>query len=344
MSGPVRIGVLRLVDSAPIVVAERRGIFRTLGIDVRVQVEPSWSNLADKLSYGLLQAAVLLPPLAMAATLGLRGPKARLLVPLSISQGGNAIAMATDAAAAIEATGGIRAWLQDRREPPRLAVVHAFSTHNLLLRYWLAASGVDPDRDVETVVIPPETVVDALAAGEVAGFCAGAPWGDVAARNGAGRVLFGTSHLWPHHPEKCLAVGQGWADANGPDLSLLLRGILQAQRICDCAEEAEAVAALLAAPEALGLPLEATRAALAGGDGTEQIRFHGGGAWMPARPHALWFLRQMQRWRWIGADEDLPAIAETLYRPDLAIRAALAEGMLPPPPLEPMPETELCAP
>ncbi|MBN8926008.1 MAG: ABC transporter substrate-binding protein [Rhodospirillales bacterium] len=70
MSGPVRIGVLRLVDSAPIVVAERRGIFRTLGIDVRVQVEPSWSNLADKLSYGLLQAAVLLPPLAMAATLG----------------------------------------------------------------------------------------------------------------------------------------------------------------------------------------------------------------------------------------------------------------------------------
>lgn len=344
MSGPIRIGVLRLVDSAPILVAERRGIFRALGIDVQVQVEPSWSNVADKLGYGLLHAAVLLPPLAMAATLGLRGPKARLLVPLSISQGGNAIAMATEAAARIDAAGGIRAWLQTQRVPPRLAVVHAFSTHNLLLRYWLAASGVDPDREVETVVIPPETVVEALAAGEVAGFCAGAPWGDVAARHGAGRVLFGTSHLWPHHPEKCLAVAQDWAEASGSDLSLLLRGILQAQRLCDCAAEADAIAALLAAPDQLDLPVEATRAALAGGGGTEQIRFHGGGAWVPARLHALWFLRQMQRWRWIGAGEDLPTIAERLYRPDLAMQAAVAEGLLPPPPLEPMPETELPAP
>lgn len=344
MTGPIRIGVLRLVDSAPILVAQERGLFREFGLDVEVEVEPSWSNIADKLAYGLLQAAVMLPPLAIAATLGLRGPRARLLVPLSISQGGNAIVLATGAAAAMAEAGGIAPWLQAQRAPPRLAVVHAFSTHNIFLRYWLAAAGVDPDRDVETLVIPPETVVEALAAGQVVGFCAGAPWGEVAAARGTGQVLFGTSHLWPHHPEKCLAVAQDWAEANPAPLTDVLRAVLRAQSLCDQVQEADAIAALLARPDRLGLPLASTRAALAGGAGSEQIRFLGGGAWLPARPHALWFLRQMQRWRWIGAGEDLTEVADRLYRPDLATRAAVAEELLPPPPLEPMPDTPMPAP
>src|SRR3954464_11164577 len=91
MTKPVRVGVLRLVDSAPVVLAESRGLFRDQGLDVQISIEPSWSNIADKLPYGVLDAAVMLPPLALAACAGLRGPKARLLVPMSLSQGGNAI-------------------------------------------------------------------------------------------------------------------------------------------------------------------------------------------------------------------------------------------------------------
>ena len=184
---PIRVGLLRLVDSAPVIVAKSDGIFDALGVPVEISVEPSWANIVDKLSYGLLDAAVMLPPLALAAAAGLRGPKSRLIVPLSLSQGGNAIVLGPAAEQALASSRHpprlkLREWLRGMSHPPRFAVVHAFSTHNLLLRYWLASGGADPDVDVETVVIPPEGVVEALASESIIGFCAGAPWGDVAER------------------------------------------------------------------------------------------------------------------------------------------------------------------
>ncbi len=332
MSKPIRIGLLRLVDSAPIIVAEANGLFRARGIDVEISIEPSWANIADKLTYGILDAAVMLPPLALAACAGLRGPKARLVVPMSLSQGGNAI-VASNAAAASLTEGGARPrlllleWLRSQTERPRFAVVHAFSTHNLLLRYWLASGGADPDRDIETVVIPPEQVVAALAAGSITGFCAGAPWGDVAERQGAGKILLGTSTIWPFHPEKCLCVGEAWAEANPELLQHLLGAVLQAQILCDQSDEAAGIAALLADPNGLNLPEDSCRAALPGGAGAELIRFYTREAWFPARAHAHWFLGQMQRWKWLDETTDLNAIAAQVYRPDLLAGAVEAEGL-----------------
>ena len=331
MTKPIRVGLLRLVDSAPIILAEANGLFSEQGIDVQISIEPSWSNIADKLTYGVLDAAVMLPPLALAACAGLRGPKARLLVPLSLSQGGNTIVASNEAAADLGSQPPFRLldWLQPQQTRPRFAVVHAFSTHNLLLRYWLASGGVDPDRDIETVVIPPENVVEALAAETIAGFCAGAPWGDVAERQAAGRILLGTSAIWPFHPEKCLCVGEAWADANPDLLHRLLRAVLRAQISCDRPEEAPAIAALLADPNGLRLPEEASRAALPGGTGAELIRFHTREAWFPARAHALWFLGQLRRWDWLDGRTDLDALAARVYRPDLLASAIEAEGLYP---------------
>jgi NitT/TauT family transport system ATP-binding protein/nitrate/nitrite transport system substrate-binding protein len=357
MSKPIRVGLLRLVDSAPIIVGEANGLFRHQGVDVEISVEPSWSNIADKLTYGVLDAAVMLPPLALAACAGLRGPKARLVVPMSLSQGGNAIVASNQAAADLtrgDAQPRLRLvdWLRSQTERPRFAVVHAFSTHNLLLRYWFASGGVDPDRDVETIVIPPENVVEALAAGTITGFCAGAPWGDVAELRGAGRVLTGTSAIWPYHPEKCLCVGAAWAEANPDLMHHLLRAVLRAQIRCDLPDEAPAIAALLADPDGLRLPEEACRAALPGGSGAESIRFHTREAWFPARAHAIWFLGQMRRWGWLDGQTDLDGLAAAVYRPDLLAAAVEAEGLYPAaglPALEgtamlPMPDDDAFAP
>src|SRR3984957_18843426 len=175
MTETVRIGLLRLVDSAPVIVAQADGMFDSLGLTADISIEPSWANVADKLSFGLLDAAVMLPPLALAAAAGLRGPKARLVVPLSLSQGGNAIVLGHTAADDLTTSDQpvrlrLLEWLRAQPTRPRFAVVHAFSAHNLLLRYWLASGGADPDKDIETVVIPPEDVVQELAAGRIAGF------------------------------------------------------------------------------------------------------------------------------------------------------------------------------
>lgn len=328
MSTVVRIGVLRLADSAPVMVAAARGLFAELGLDARVSIEPSWANVADKLGVGLMDAAVMLPPLALAAVLGLRGAPARLVVPMGLTQGGNSIVFGRETGMRPGMpTPHMLDWLHNRVIPPRLAVVHRFSTHHLLLRYWLSRSGADPTRHVETVVMPPSDVVGALSDGRIDGFCAGAPWGEHAEAMGVGRVVTGTSAVWPSHPEKCLAVRADWAAAQPEALHRLVKALLRAQRLCDDPASADEVAALLSDPSGLALPRGATRMALPGGTGAEHIRFHAGDVWYPARSHALWFLGQMRRWGWLPDDLDLDSVAREVYRPDLLARAAEEEGL-----------------
>ena len=215
----VRLGMVRLTDAAPLVLAQATGLFGDEGLEVELLVEPSWANVADKLAWGLIDGAVMLPPLAIAMVLGLRGPPTPLIVPAGLSLNGNAITLARPLAEAV--LSGTPASLQDtalalrRAMPPRLnlAVVHAFSTHDLLLRRFLVAGGIDPVTEVAFTVVPPADMAEALAAGRIDGFCAGAPWGAVADAAGAGRSVAVTSAVWPNHPEKCLALHAGWAAA-----------------------------------------------------------------------------------------------------------------------------------
>ena len=318
---PVRLGLLRLADSLPVLVAERRGLYRRAGLDVQLHVEPSWSNIADKLAFGGLDAAVMLPSLALAVAAGLRGPPTPFLVPMVLSTGGNGIVLGDEAASATgpadvpaQAARRFARWLKEQPEPPRLAVVHAFSTHALLLRDWLASGGVDPDRDVELVAIPPAEVVAALASRKIAGFCAGPPWGDEAAMRGAGRLVLGTGQIRPGHMEKCLAVRRDWAREQRDALARLLGALRAAQALCGEDGEAAAHAALLAGPPLL-LPEAATAAALRGERG-ERPRF--GAAWTETPPRdAVWYAAQFWRWGWIeGSASDPHRLAGLIFDRD----------------------------
>jgi two-component system, oxyanion-binding sensor len=90
----IAIGLLRLTDSAPAIVAGEFGFFADEGLSVALSVEPSWANVADKLAYGALNAAVIVPPLAFAVSLGLRGPAEPLIIPYAVSLGGDPITLA----------------------------------------------------------------------------------------------------------------------------------------------------------------------------------------------------------------------------------------------------------
>ncbi|HYM03839.1 MAG TPA: CmpA/NrtA family ABC transporter substrate-binding protein [Stellaceae bacterium] len=341
MGAKITLGLLRLTDAAPLIVARELGIFAEEGLDVRLAIEPSWANVADKIAYSLMDGAVMLPPLAFALNLGLRGNVTPLVVPMSLSLKGNTITVsqtidadisrgragqgtptALDAArrfaAALRASG--RAGSR-----PALAVVHAYSTHNLLLRYWLAAGGLDPNRDVELIVLPPAQVVDALASGTIVGFCAGAPWGIAAARAGIGRTLVMTSGIWNNHPEKVLAIGRRWAEDNPDQLQAMLRALLGAARYCDEPANARHVADLVA--ETLTLDTAAVLASLPGAAALDRTAadvstFFSNAANFPWRSHAVWFLREMARWGYIGPDVEFSALAASVYRPDLYRLAA----------------------
>ncbi len=338
VAGPVRVrfGVLRLTDSAPALVAQARGLFAALGLEAEIVVEPSWANILDKLIWGLLDAASMLPPLALAAAAGLRGRQARLLVPMGLTSGGTSVVVnpAAYAAAAADAPDvaarRLLAWMRAQPDRPRLGVVHLFSSHNLLLRQWLMQEGGQPDRDWESVVVPPEQAVDALAAGQVAGFCAGAPWGDVAVTRGLGHVLAGSSDLWPGHPEKCLCVASAWAEAHPAGMLALTRAMLQACVVCNDAAQSGTVADLLAG---IGLPRDGCVRSLPGGRGRERVVFAGadaaggdGAVWQADRQLALWFLEQMRLGGWAAGDVARD-VAAGIYRPDLLRPALEAEAL-----------------
>ncbi|HWX50037.1 MAG TPA: ABC transporter substrate-binding protein [Roseomonas sp.] len=284
---------------------------------------------------GCWTGAVMLPPLALAMEFGLRPATTSLVVPMSLSLNGNLVVLAKALAAAVlqggarpaalEAGRRLRGLIEGGRRP-RLTVVRSWSTHDLLLRYWLAASGIDPEDAVDIMVVPPAEMPQALAAGRIDGFCAGAPWGAVAARMEAGRAVVLSSDIWRNHPEKCLAVRAEWAERHPNVLQSVLRALLRAGPVCDDAAGAAALATLLAGPDWVGAPADLVAASLPGGlrGDVDCSTFSAHMAAFPWRSHARWFTTQMARWRNLPADAG--ERAERVYRPDLYAQAARILG------------------
>ena len=334
----LRLGVLRLTDSAPAIVAFEFGFFAEEGVDVMLSVEPSWANVADKLAHRALEAAVMLPPLVFATALGLRGRAEPLVVPYCVSHGGDTVTLRSDVAAALRGAPSRAAALADylRAAGPdaALAVVHEHSTHSMLLRYWLASAGAVAGRDYRLVTVPPARTVEALEAGRILGFCAGAPWGEVAERAGVGRTVATSDDVWRDAPEKCLAARKSFAEGAPESLAALMRALHRAAIFCDAPANAPYVASLLARRKYLDLDSHAILASLPGSGGGARPRFFAHAATYPWRSHALWVLGQMRRWGLIPAEADLRALATSVYRPDLYAAALQPSGAAVPDALE----------
>jgi two-component system, oxyanion-binding sensor len=345
----MRIGLLRLTDAAPVIIAQELGFFAEEKVPALLSVEPSWGNIADKLSHGMLDAAVIVPPLAFALALGLRGAPCRLIVPQAINLGGNCITLGrkvveamrpraqTGAASVLEWSRHFASLVQSRQgDRLRLAVVHQFSTHNLMLRYWLAAGGTDPDADITSIYLPPSQMVEAMERRLIDGFCAGAPWGDVAVERGLASNVASSHGIWRNGPEKVFSVSASWSERNPDMLLRAQRAMLRAAQYCDQPENAAAVAAILAQPEYLAIAPRSIAAALPGADENGEywrrpaLRFFRHAATMPWHSHAEWYLSQMQRWGQIAADIQIAEIAAWVYRPALYRDAARSLGLVVP--------------
>src|SRR5262245_13814632 len=219
-SGVLVVGFIPLLDCAPLVVAAEKGFAADEGIEMVLVRETSWANIRDRLVVGHFDAAHMLGPMAVASSLGIGHLQVPLAAPLSLGLGGNAITVSTalweqmtvqgaSAAAAPGAQGQalrkvVAARARLNKPPLTFAMVYPFSCHNYELRYWLAASGIDPDHDVRLVVLPPPLLVDALRENQVDGFCVGEPWNSLAVDVGVGHIVAATTAIWRASPEKVL--------------------------------------------------------------------------------------------------------------------------------------------
>jgi ABC-type nitrate/sulfonate/bicarbonate transport system substrate-binding protein len=345
----VILGFIPLLDCASLVVAAERGFAAEEDLELTLVRETSWANIRDRVVIGHFDAAHMLGPMTVASTLGIGHVKVPVIAPFALGLGGNTITVSlrlweqmTNEGASEGGTPSIHAAAlkrvvanreRSRHEPLTFAMVYPFSCHNYELRYWLAAGGIDPDRDVRLVVIPPPFLVDALRAGQIDGFCVGEPWNSVAVQAGVGAIVIPTTAIWPSSPEKVLGCRLEWAQRHPKQLASLQRALYRASLWCERPENHPELARLLAQPRYVGAPTELLRQALGGQLTltTNSKPVHLENFFTPARhnatfpwvSHALWFYEQMLRWKQIEFDANHLAAVRATYRPDL-YRVALA--------------------
>ncbi len=353
-SGALNIGFIPLVDCAPLVVAHEKGFARDEGLELTLTRETSWANIRDRVALGHFDAAHMLGPIPIASSLGIGRPPVAMVAPFSLGLGGNAITLRTSLFDAMRdiasndsdafhrldplAVGlALRHVLQRRQaagyEAPTLGIVHPFSGHNYELRYWLAASGIDPDADVRLTVLPPSMTVDGLIEGQIDGFCAGEPWNSLAVEAGAGVMAVTKSALWRQGPEKVLGLRAEFTQRFPTQTAALVRALSRAAEWAGDANHRDELAALLASPAYIGVSAEIILRALEGrvvricGEAASPVEdflvFHRHAANFPWASHALWFYAQMVRWGHVAHTPANADVVRGVYRPDL-YRSALA--------------------
>src|SRR5690606_5712656 len=96
------------------------------------------------------------------------------------------------------------------RRALNFAVVHPRSTHEYVLRLWLAGAGLEIGRDIALRYVPPHEMVHALREGAIDGFCAGEPWNQRAVSSKLGYIAATSCDVLPPMNEKVLAVRAAW--------------------------------------------------------------------------------------------------------------------------------------
>ena len=210
----MRLGFVALSDAAPLIVAETQGLFTDAGLTVELRREIGWATVRDKIIYGELEAAHAPAPMLWSAQLGIHCPPCDVLTALVLSANGNAITLSrTLWNQGVRDDAALRSLIRTRRggQPLTFGVVFPFSSHHLLLRSWLRSAGIDPDKDVRIVIVPPPQMFRNLAAGTIDGFCAGEPWNSLAVREGIGWCRLCSASATPDHVEKVLMVRADFA-------------------------------------------------------------------------------------------------------------------------------------
>jgi len=337
-------GFLPLFDSALLVLAHERGFAEDEGLDVHLVRETSWANIRDRAAIGHFEIAQMLAPMPLAASLGLTPIATPMIAPVVLGLGNNGVTVSQALWQSMTAAGApddldpratglaLAQVVATSPRKLRLGVVHQTSSHNYELRYWLTASGISPERDVELVVLPPPLLPDALGAGGIDGYCVGEPWNSVGVAGKGAHIATVKAAIWQSSPDKVIGMRSAWAQEHPELVSAVIRAIYRAGSWCADPANLEDAANIMAGPAYLDKDTALVRRALTGlldvGAGVTRtvpgfFIPHAGVANFPWKSHALWYYSQMVRWGEVAASPQAAAIAADSFRPDL-YRAALA--------------------
>jgi nitrate/nitrite transport system ATP-binding protein len=337
----LNLGFMPLTDCAPLAIAQEKGFFAKHGLTVNLHRASSWDDIASGVADRRFDAAQMLAAMPLAMTIGMGGqPSVPISTALVLSRNGNAITLSQElyerGAQSLSELKSVIAMDQDRRY--RIGVVHSCSMHNLMLRYWLASGNIDPDREVDLVILPPQTMVEQLRRGQIDGFCVGEPWGSKAVVEGVGFVVATDLEIWAGNPEKVLGVREDWQRQNPAAMLALVKALLEACEFCDEPRHRLEIAEILSKPHYLDVPLMALTPSLTGpyirsSTDPGQVlprfhQFHLDNSNCPRRVEGLWILSQLARWNMTPFPRNWIEVLERVRRVDIFLEASRQLGQV----------------
>ena len=347
----VTLGFIALTDSSPLIIAKEKGFFAKHGMpDVKVVKQTSWAVTRDNLELGGAKGGIdgahILSPMPLLMTAG-KITKSKQPLPMytlaRLNTQGQAISVSKeflDNDLTIDNAAGLKKAVEGRKAQGKkfkAAVTFPGGTHDLWMRYWLSANGIDPNADADLVVIPPPQMVANMQTGTMDTFCVGEPWNQRLVNKKLGHTAAVTGELWKEHPEKAFSMRADWVDQNPKAAKALLMAVQEAQIWCEDPANLDEMCEIVAKDKYIKANVADIRPRLSGtyelGDGRSVtksdlvMRFWANHASFPYKSHDKWFVTEDMRWGYLPADTDIDALVNKVNRADLWKEAAKAIGM-----------------
>jgi len=343
-----KLGFIALTDSAPLIIAKEKGLFEKYGMkDVEILKQASWGTTRDNIVLGSdaggIDGAHILTPMPYLISEGkiTNGNKVPMYILARLNTNGQGISIANEfkdlkIALKSDSLKESFAKIKASGKDVKCAVTFPGGTHDLWMRYWLAANGVDPNNDVSTIVVPPPQMVANMKAGNMQAFCVGEPWNARLVAQNAGYSALITGELWKDHPEKAFSMRADWVDKNPKAAKAILAAILEAQVWCEKPENKEEMCKIVGADKWFKVPAAEILGRQQGkvdyGDGRTveipdlSMKFWKDSASYPFKSHDLWFVTEDMRWGYFDADTDAKKLVDKVNREDLWKEAAKMIG------------------
>ena len=347
-----RLGFIALTDASPVIIAKERGFFTKHGLpDVEVLKQASWAATRDNLVLGSggggIDGAHILSPLPYLLTTGVAtgGKPLPMNILARLNLNGQAISVGNDLKAVkvgLNSAGAKAkfAQLKAAGNTAKVAMTFRGGTHDLWLRYWLAAGGINPETDVSTIVIPPPQMVANMKAGTQDAFCVGEPWNGQLVNQQVGYTACLTSELWMNHPEKALGMRADWVAKYPRAAQAITAAVMEAAQWCDKMANRPAMCSIVSGRQYINVPIGDILPRLQGtvdyGDGRKlagsghYMKFWADNASFPYKSHDLWFLTEDVRWGVLPASTNKMGLVNKVNRADIWRAAAKDLGVAAP--------------
>src|SRR3954470_22679256 len=327
----LRFGMIALTDCSPLVIAEKKGFFKKHGINAVVDKKANWAAIRDTLVSGELHGTHMLIGMPIASTMGIGGQKVPMVIPWLLNRNGQSISLQKNLKGKVGSDPKpLKAIVDAARaagKPMTFAMTFPTGTHAMWIRYWLAAGGINPDKDAGLKVIPPANMFTNMRSGKMDGFCVGEPWNAKTVAEGVGFTAINTQDIWKDHPEKVCAFKADFAERNPKTIKAVLKALNEASVWLDDLKNRPEQCEIISPTNYVNCTKEQILPRMLGeydfGDerGTKKdpnyMIFSQRNCNYPQYKYAVWFMTQFRRWGLIDSTPDYEGIAKQVMRPDI---------------------------